>query len=301
MYSNCTFTFGTDQDQGSGGTKECEYYNREHSIPNSWFGGQQYPMYADLFHLYPVDKYVNAERANYPYGETNNPTQTYGNGSKRGKGNPETGYTGVIFEPIDEYKGDFARTCFYMATRYIDKDFTQSDEGKIIFTYNSSRCDLTTYSVNLFVDWHRQDPISDKEINRNNAVYNVQKNRNPFIDYPELVELIWGADIGDPFLPDVKIDEGLSETSVSVWIYPNPTSGEWRVESGEWRIENVEIFDVLGKSYGLTVLPSYGLDSVVPSYGIDISHLPANIYFLQIQTENSAGSPTLVTKKVVKN
>jgi len=214
IYSNCTFTFGVDQDSGSGGTSECEKYNREHSVPNSWFGGTVYPMYTDLFHLYPTDKYVNGQRDNFPYGETNS-TLMYGNGSKKGAGSSEFGYLGIVFEPTDEYKGDLARTYFYMATRYLNTNFGQKDQGDVVFSYNSSTCNLTSYAVSLFLKWHRNDPVSEKEINRNNAIYGIQKNRNPYIDYPELVEHIWGELQELPFELNVSVNQYVSNIKIT--------------------------------------------------------------------------------------
>ena len=113
MYSNLrAMTFGTDQDKGSGGNKEGEYYNREHSFPNSWFGGKVMPMYTDLHHMYPTDKLVNNKRGNNPFGETNGETFKSANDfSKLGICTID-GYSGIVFEPNDEYKGDFARTYF---------------------------------------------------------------------------------------------------------------------------------------------------------------------------------------------
>jgi uncharacterized repeat protein (TIGR02543 family) len=187
MYSNCSFTFGDDQDTGSGGTVECDKYNREHSFPKSWFF-DGYPMYTDIFHLYPTDKKVNSVRSNYPYGEVSSPSYTSNNGSKLGSCS-YPGYSGIVFEPIDEYKGDFARGYFYMATRYESN----------ISSWSSEMLDGTSYpafaewAVNLLMDWHQQDPVSQKEIDRNNVIYDdYQHNRNPFIDHPEYVDLIWG-------------------------------------------------------------------------------------------------------------
>jgi len=114
MYSNCSFTFGADQCGNY--SSECDCYNREHSWPKSWFNDAT-PMYTDLFHLVPTDGKVNGMRSNYPFGDVANPTYTSGNGSKLGPCS-FPGYTGIVFEPIDEYKGDFARNYFYMATRY---------------------------------------------------------------------------------------------------------------------------------------------------------------------------------------
>ena len=95
---------------------EGDCYNREHTVPKSWFNNQQ-PMYADLFMVVPTDGYVNNRRSSYPYGEVGNPTWTSTNGSKLGDC-ITPGYSGTVFEPIDAYKGDIARIYFYVATRY---------------------------------------------------------------------------------------------------------------------------------------------------------------------------------------
>ena len=196
MYSTCEFTMA----QANHTQKAvCDGWNKEHSIPQSWFG-EKSPMKSDLFHVYPTDARVNNFRSNYPYGEcagangtgiTNDP-QNHALGKKGS--NTFSGYTGTVFEPVDEYKGDFARTYFYMVARYRDQALNSS-EGSAVFTANKTN--LTTFATNLFLKWHRNDPVSTKEINRNNAVYKVQKNRNPFIDYPYLAEYIWGEKAGE--------------------------------------------------------------------------------------------------------
>ena len=190
MYSTCKFTINDD---GGSQKKICDVWNKEHSIPQSWFG-ESSPMKSDLFHVYPTDARVNNYRSNMPYGETSN--RSYIDGNSKALGYIGTsnfsGYSGKVFEPVDQYKGDFARTYFYMVARYLDKNFNKSENGKVVFTYSSNTTGLTTYAINLFLKWHRQDPVSQKEIDRNNAVYKHQKNRNPFIDYPYLAEYIWG-------------------------------------------------------------------------------------------------------------
>ncbi len=178
------YTFITDQCGNYGGEGDC--YNREHSVPKSWFNDAS-PMYTDMFHIVPTDGYVNNRRGNYPFGEVGNASWTSLNGSKVGTSD-YPGYTGTVFEPIDEYKGDFARAYFYMATRYENN----------IAGWNSPMLDETAYPVftewalNLLMEWHEQDPVSAKEIARNNAIYQWQQNRNPFIDHPEFVNLVWG-------------------------------------------------------------------------------------------------------------
>ena len=177
------YTFGTNQCGNY--SKEGDCYNREHSVPESWFNKEN-PMRTDLFHLYPTDGYVNNKRDNYPYGEVKNASWTSRNGSKLGSSNM-TGYTKTVFEPIDEYKGDFARTYFYMVTRYEDKVSTWNSDMFNKTAYPS----FTDWSITILLKWHRQDPVSEKEIARNNAVYQYQHNRNPFIDRPEFAECIW--------------------------------------------------------------------------------------------------------------
>jgi len=195
MYSNLrAMTFGTDQDKGSGGNKEGEYYNREHSFPNSWFGGKVMPMYTDLHHMYPTDKLVNNKRGNNPFGETNGETFKSANDfSKLGTCTVD-GYSGIVFEPNDEYKGDFARTYFYMVTCYEEKlaDWYQSNPESQPTLDGNAYPGLSSWQLGMLMKWAKNDPVSEKEIKRNNAVYGIQKNRNPFIDYPGLEEYIWG-------------------------------------------------------------------------------------------------------------
>ncbi len=194
MYSNCSFTFGTNQ-CGSSILNECHCYNREHSFPKSWFGGEISPMYTDLFHLVPTDGSVNSLRGNFPFGETSAPTTTTGNGGKLGTCD-YPGYSGTVFEPIDEYKGDFARTYFYMATRYEDviAGWENYDSNGDAVLDGTSFPVYETWFLNMLGEWHENDTVSQKEIDRNNDIYtNYQHNRNPFIDHPEYVYEIWGV------------------------------------------------------------------------------------------------------------
>ena len=194
MYSNITnYTFGVDQAGSYSG--EGDVYNREHSFPRSWFGGVVAPMNTDLFHLYPTDGYVNGKRSNYPFGETDGESyKSAGGFSKLGQCKTE-GYTGTVFEPNDEYKGDFARTYFYMVTCYEDKLPTwYSNNAEAQPTLDGNKYPgLASWQLNMLMRWAKQDPVSEKEINRNNAVYGIQNNRNPFIDYPGLEDYVWGT------------------------------------------------------------------------------------------------------------
>jgi endonuclease I len=195
MYSNCTFTFVTDQDNGSGGTAECQKYNREHSFPNSWFGGESYPMYSDLFHLIPTDKFVNNARSSYAYGEVTTASQTFINGGKLGNNSYGGVYTGIVYEPVDEYKGDLARNYFYMVTCYqnLVAGWESNNTGGDAMLDGTAYPCFETWAINMLLAWNTADPVSQKEIERNNAVYGIQGNRNPYIDHPEYVSYVWGG------------------------------------------------------------------------------------------------------------
>ena len=189
MYSTATYYPGKKQCGNYKNVGDC--YNREHSFPKSWFSGKS-PMVSDAFHIYPTDGKVNGQRSNYPYGETANGTTLPSNGSAKALGKLGSctfpGYSGTVFEPVDEYKGDFARTYFYMATCYQDKIKGWSSP---MLSNDDYPC-FKSWSISLLLKWCREDPVSKKETDRNNAVYGFQRNRNPYIDHPELVEYIWG-------------------------------------------------------------------------------------------------------------
>lgn len=187
----------SQQDMGTGGTAEGQFYNREHTIPQYTFNSAT-PMQSDAHFVVPSDKYVNGQRGNLPFGNVATASNTYSNGTKRGTSGI-TGYSGNVFEPIDEFKGDIARMHFYFATRYENN----------VAGYNYDMFNNTSDQVfsNAFLDlllqWHTGDPVSTREIDRNNAIFNNQNNRNPYIDHPEYVNAIWNpmADTQAPTVP----------------------------------------------------------------------------------------------------
>ena len=198
IYSNCRYR---PSDNGSSASHVGEGYNREHSFPRSWFGGAVSPMNTDVFHVYPTDIKVNSQRDNDPYGVCANGTRlTYGSYVAKGKSGPCTypGYSGTVFEPDDEYKGDLARTYFYMATCYKNELPSWPGSPQLDYTTNKYKA-FSTWTINMLMEWTRLDPVSDKEIKRNEAIYGIQGNRNPFIDHPELAEYIWGNLQGQPW------------------------------------------------------------------------------------------------------
>ena len=171
--------------------------NREHSFPKSWWGGStSTPAYTDLNHLYPSEKDANMAKSNYPLGLVQ--TSTFNNGVTK-VGYAQTGYgfgAAQVFEPADEYKGDFARTYFYMVCCY------QNLTWKYTYMVNNNDYPtLNSRAQEMLLEWNREDPVSQKELDRNEQVYRFQANRNPFIDYPELAEYLWGNKKGLPFDP----------------------------------------------------------------------------------------------------
>ena len=184
------------------------------------------PMYTDLHHMYPTDKLVNQKRANYPFGETKGESyESHNSFSKLGKCT-YSGYTGTVFEPNDEYKGDFARTYFYMVTCYEEKiadwytaygvNGNGETKAAVMATLDGKAYPgLSSWQLEMMMKWAKNDPVSEKEINRNNAVYDIQENRNPFIDYPGLEEYIWGDKKDVAFSYD-NYTSGIATIPVSV-------------------------------------------------------------------------------------
>lgn len=175
--------------------------NREHNMPKSWFGvasGQEetWPIGTDLNNLYPSDATANTAKSNYALGIVgSNPT--FSNGVVKVGKNTFPGYYGIVFEPADEYKGDFARCYMYMVTAYEDYSATWRSTGTSSMLNNNTYPVFNPYAINLLMEWNNNDPVSEKEINRNKVVYQLQGNRNPFIDFPALSEFIWGKFIDE--------------------------------------------------------------------------------------------------------
>lgn len=189
--------------------------NIEHSFPKSWWGGTKNDAYKDIVHLMPVNEWANNDRSNHPFAEVQTekapnyrcPSPNYRLGS------PVSGQGGgdnIVFEPADEYKGDLARTYFYMVTCY--QDLSWSTDG-LRTAQTGIYPTLQPWAQEMLLRWHRQDPVSDKERRRNEGVYSQQQNRNPFIDHPEMVEHIWGTlkdtpwtDGDTPVVPPILVE-----------------------------------------------------------------------------------------------
>ena len=226
MYSNITNYVPGGSAQGANYSKEGDSYNREHSFPQSWFG-EGNPMKTDLHHIYPTDGYVNSKRSNYPFGETNGGTDNSANNFSKLGTCTYPGYTGIVFEPAEEYKGDFARTYFYMVTCYENQlpswysSYSNSQAGLKATIDGTTYPALTTWQLEMLMKWSKNDPVSTKETARNEAVYGIQNNRNPFIDFPGLEEYIWGSMTATAFDDDNYVQPSSKE---NVTMAFSPTS-----------------------------------------------------------------------------
>lgn len=185
------FTPSTNQCGSYNGENDC--YNREHSVPQSWFNGNTSvpgPT-TDYHHIFPTDGYVNGKRSNFIYGEVATASYTSLNGSKLGSSS-FAGLTGTVFEPIDSFKGDVARAFLYFVTRYEDDMATYATNTEALQAFEPNTFPSVDIAyLKLMIRWHSLDPVSAKEIARNNAGYTFQGNRNPYIDHPEYVTQVW--------------------------------------------------------------------------------------------------------------
>lgn len=199
MYSDAVYLIQRGQSGKS--SFSANKMQREHSVPKSWWklnGSVEYtPAYSDMWNLYPSDGAANQAKLNYPLGLTS--STSFNNGVTK-VGGAQTGYGGgsrYVFEPDDEYKGDFARAYMYVATVYDDINWV------INYMYKKEAYPtLVPWAKEMLLQWCRQDPVDQKEIDRNNVVEQYQGNRNPFVDFPELAEYIWGTRTTEVFYVD---------------------------------------------------------------------------------------------------
>ena len=292
MYSNCDFIFGTvanggQQDNGSNPSGECQLFNREHTIPQSYFGNSVLPMFSDAHFVIPSDKIVNATRGDLPYGKVGTATYTSGNGSKKGNNlnsGYSAGYSSTVFEPIDQYKGDIARVMFYFVTRYesqLSSFFTASSStSKVMFDGSTGKSFSDTF-LNIFLTWHIQDPVSQKEIDRNNAIYIRQNNRNPFIDTPAYVCQIWSTQCAALTSENFKLENTVS-------IYPNPVSNNEVFISTLSELKSIVLYNINGQIIQEIKNPS----KINEAY--KVSNLPKGFYLIQLASENES-----ITRKIL--
>lgn len=272
-------------------------YNREHTMPQSVFSSA-YPMYSDAHFVLPTDNRVNAWRDNYPFGKvvtttavaaTNgtvssaNTTPVYMKNQSRLGQNINSdyaiGYSGVVFEPLDEFKGDIARALLYFATRYENEIPSWS---YVMFNGTSNQVFTNTF-LNIIIKWHLLDPVSPYEIAKNNAVYAFQGNRNPYIDHPEYVCQIWATQCAA-----LSNESFMDESKFS--IYPNPTNNQQITVYSKENITKLTLININGQIIKEIENPIF----IENTYQFTI--LPKGLFLLQITSDKGN-----LTKKLTVN
>ena len=255
------------QDQCGNYNNEGDCYNREHSWPQSWFNNDGTAR-TDLHHIFPVDGYVNNKRDNYAFGEVRSASWTSRNGSKLGTCKTP-GFSGTVFEPIDAYKGDFARAIMYMSVRYYGEDGSWGSSDM------TNKSVIKDWAIDLLLRWNELDPVREKEKDRNEAIYNdYQHNRNPFVDHPEYARMIW-----DPTWNNVE------ETDEAVYLFPNPIEhGQTLHVSGNCNaFDGIVICDLCGR----TILKAAG--NQVGEFSITLPEgLAQGCYIVKLTRNGSA-------------
>ena len=265
-----TYTIYTGQCGTASAEGDC--YAREHTMPNSWWGGlndASNPQYTDLHHLFPADQYVNNRKSAHPLGQVSSPTWTSTNGSKIGPCS-YPGYTGTVFEPIDGYKGDFARAYLYLATRYmntIGSWVTNYPGTEAQYVIDPATNNYKTWFINMLIIWNNNDPVDQKEIDRNNAIYynTPQHNRNPYIDHPEYVCLIWGASCTSaPVIANITSTPSYPTPAQTVTVSANITDN-FGITSAtcNWGTSPGSITNSINMS--VTIAPGYATDAAIPA------------------------------------
>ena len=279
MYSDKT-NYDPDNDRAGSYKGEGDCFNREHTIPQSVFS-EASPMKTDIFHVYPTDGYVNSQRSNHPHANVKTPTYASHNnfvlvGSPADSGISDS----PVCEPNDEYKGDFARTYFYFVTCYQDK-MGSSTSWKSYAPFNySSALGFDSDYLKVYLNWAKNDPVSTKEINRNEAAYKAQGNRNPFIDHPEAIAKIW--DNGNE---GSYTSESSGESSSSSWSSDSSSESSSSSSSSTYTGES--------KTISYTDLSSSGYPESETAYtcdsGIKIMACYAANFSNTIQMKNGKG------------
>lgn len=224
-YSSITNYVPGGSAQGAGYKKEGDSYNREHSIPKSWWGGSKTNQGADPYIVVPTDGYVNNARGNDPFGMVGSADKTFSN-SKWGSVASGWGLSGNVFEPDDSVKGDFARIYYYAIAKYSASSGWTSGEGSTCFSGSSStNFGLTNYAIKLFSYWSELDPVSEWEMSVNDKVAPIQGNRNPFIDHPEYANVLWGTNSNyTQYTHGVPSADGISISKTEAFLISNNTT-----------------------------------------------------------------------------
>ncbi|WP_407556832.1 endonuclease [Winogradskyella sp. 4-2091] len=266
---------GTDPYGYNHGSNNCgnynsegDCYNREHLVPQSAFGSAN-PMRTDIHHVIPSDGYANGQRGSFPFGTVSSASWTSQNGSKRGSSSV-SGYSGTVFEPIDEFKGDIARAVLYFAVRY---ESNMDNYGGFDMFNGTENQALEDWAITLLLDWHYNvDPVDQQEIDRNNAAYNYQGNANPFVDHPEYANMIWN--------PTTDTEAPSDPTNL---IASNPTDNtidlNWTVSSDNVAVDSYDVY--MNGTY------SFNVDS---NFATVTGLLPDTNYCFTVKAKDAAGN-----------
>lgn len=248
---------GTDPYGYNHGSNNCgnysaegDCYNREHLVPQSAFGSAN-PMRTDIHHVIPSDGYANGQRGSFPFGTVSSASWTSLNGSKRGSSSV-SGYSGTVFEPIDEFKGDIARAVLYFAVRYED---TMDNYGGFDMFNGTENQALEDWAITMLLDWHYNvDPVDQQEIDRNNAAYNYQGNANPFVDYPEYANMIWNPTIDTEAPTDPTSLVTFNPTDNTIDLNWTASTDNIAVTSYDVYMDDVYSFNVVSNAATVTGL-----------------------------------------------
>ncbi|MES2763759.1 MAG: endonuclease, partial [Bacteroidota bacterium] len=224
------------------------------------------------FHVYPTDGKVNGIRSNYPFGNVGVASLTTLNGSKLGPCS-NLGYSQTVFEPINEYKGDFARTYFYMSTRYYSEDSGWSTSDA------TNKSTILPWQMNVLLQWNQQDPVSAKEIARNDSIYyKYQNNRNPFIDHPQWADSIWTID-ASVFVKELELQHAFS-------VFPNPASSLFQIinKTNHQTDVTLKIMTITGQLIEEKTI------SLQESVSVNCENWTNGIYIISLSSEHSVAN-----------
>jgi len=273
------YNFTPGNDQCGNYQSEGDCYNREHTVPQSFFNSGD-PMRNDYHSTFPTDGKVNNFRGSLPFGEVGNPSNTTANGSKIGNSS-SAGYSGVVFEPIDEFKGDIARALFYFATRYEDQLNNSSWENPSDnFLSDDKHQFYDQWLIDVLLNWHQQDPVSQKEMDRNNNGFLHQGNRNPFVDNPNYALAIWDEDFGAEEFSSIDFN-----------IANNPvTNGKLSLNFNESTQGTLYLYDISGK-----LIKRFQVDDKSETFYVNF--IANGVYIAQFKTDNSQISRKIIIQK----
>tara|TARA_B100001109_G_scaffold47531_1_gene38358 strand:- start:50 stop:1180 length:1131 start_codon:yes stop_codon:yes gene_type:complete len=249
-------------------------WNREHIWPKSHgFPDDNDNAYTDVHNLKPCDRSVNSSRG----------TKDFDFGGNQHSEASDCLTDSDSWEPPDYVKGDIARILFYMVVRYdpgVDHENNTFDLELVDYT-TPNNTEPILGKLSSLLDWHLSDPVDDFEINRNEIIFGFQENRNPFIDHPNLVNYLWGDNIGLVWNENLTVPENEILKTI---IYPNPSSGIINFSS-DMQDEIIEIFNLNGQNI---------LNKIIDSSNSVELDLPSGIYFIRCNTKSGNYNSKLI-------